>query len=67
MNTVIVRPYKCRPYSELRHIKITEWTKDEFSAFRKFNPDGNIDKFIREWEQTCNRLNPNRKMMKYDW
>lgn len=67
MNSVIVQPYKCRSYSELRYIKTHEWTKDELSAFRKFNPDGNIDKFIREWEQACNRLNPNRKVMKYDW
>ena len=65
--TVYVKPFKCRPYNELRHIKTAQWTKDELSAFRKFNPDGNIDKFIREWEQVCNRLNPNRKKMKYDW
>lgn len=65
--TVYVKPFKCRPYNELRHIKTAQWTKDELSAFRKFNPDGNIDKFIREWEQICNKLNPDRKAMKYDW
>lgn len=65
--TVYVKPFKCRPYNELRHIKASQWTKDELSAFRKFNPDGNIDKFIREWEQVCNKLNPNRKKMNYDW
>ncbi len=64
--TVYVKPFKCRPYNELRYIKTTQWTKDELSVFRKFNPDGNIDKFIREWEQVCNKLNPNRKKMKYD-
>lgn len=66
MNRVICQSYKCRPYSELRTIKISEWTKDELSAFRKFNPDGNTDRFIREWEQICNKLNPTRKGMKYD-
>ena len=66
MNSVIVQPYKCRSYSELRYIKTSEWTKDELSAFRKFNPDGNIDQFIREWETICNRLNPTRKGMRYD-
>lgn len=66
MNTVICQPFKCRPYSLLVTLKTSEWTKDELSAFRKFNPDGNIDKFIREWEQVCNKLNPNRKKMIYD-
>lgn len=66
MNNVLVKPFKCRLYSELRNIKTSEWTKDELSAFRKFNPDGNIDRFIREWEQICNKLNPTRKGMKYD-
>lgn len=65
--TVYVKPYNCRPLAELRHIKSHKWTKDELSAFRKFNPDGNIDKFIREWEQVCNKLNPNRKKMNYGW
>lgn len=63
---VYVKPFKCRPYNELRHIKTAQWTKDELSAFRKFNPDGNIDRFIREWEEICNKLNPTRKGMKYD-
>lgn len=67
MNIVICQPFKCRPLSELRNMKRSEWTKDELSAFRKFNPDGNIDQFIREWETICNRLNPTRKGMKYDW
>lgn len=66
MNTVIYQPFKCRPLSELRNMKTSEWTKDELSAFRKFNPDGNIDRFIREWETICNKLNPTRKGMKYD-
>lgn len=66
MNTVICQSFKCRPYSELRTINKSEWTKDELSAFRKFNPDGNIGRFIREWEQICNKLNPTRKGMKYD-
>lgn len=66
MNTVICQPFKCRPYSELVTLKTSEWTKDELSAFRKFNPDGNIDRFIREWETICNRLNPTRKGMRYD-
>lgn len=65
--TVYVKPYNCRPLAELRYISSHNWTKDECSAFKKFNPDGNIDKFIREWEQTCNKLNPNRKKMKYEW
>lgn len=65
--TVYVKPLKCRPYVEVMHLNRSEWTSDEKSAFRKFNPDANADKFIREWEQTCNRLNPNRKKMKYDW
>lgn len=67
MNTVICQPFKCRSLSELRNMKTSEWTKDELSAFRKFNPDGNIDRFIREWETICNKLNPIRKGMKYDW
>lgn len=67
MNRVISKPYNCRPLSELRYLKFQYWTKDELSAFRKFHTDGNIDKFIREWEATCNRINPNRKAMKYDW
>lgn len=66
MNTVICQPFKCRPYSELRYIKTSEWTKDELSAFRKFNSDGNIDRFIREWEETCNKINPEKKGMSYD-
>lgn len=66
MNRVICQPFKCRSYSELINIKTSEWTKDELSAFRKFNPDGNIDRFIREWEMICNKLNPARKGMKYD-
>lgn len=66
MNNVLVKPFKCRPYSELRNIKTSEWTKDELSAFRKFSPDGNIGRFIREWEQICNKLNSTRKGMKYD-
>lgn len=66
MNSVVVKPFKCRPYAELRNIKRSDWTKEELSAFRKFNPDGNIDKFIREWETICNKLNPTRKGMKYD-
>lgn len=61
MNTVICQPFKCRPYSLLVTLKTSEWTKDELSAFRKFNPDGNIDCFIREWEEICNKLNPTRK------
>lgn len=64
--TVYVKPFKCRPLSELRNMKTSEWTKDELSAFRKFNPDGNIDCFIREWEQVCSKLNPNRKETKYE-
>lgn len=64
MNSVTCQFFKCRPYSELRNIKISEWTKDELSAFRKFSADGNIDRFIREWEETCNKLNPTRKGMK---
>lgn len=64
MNTVICQPFKCRQLSELRNMKTSEWTKDELSAFRKFNSDGNIDRFIREWEQICNKLNPARKGMK---
>lgn len=64
MNTLICQPYKCRPYSELRNIKVSEWTRDEFSAFRKFNADGSMDRFIREWERICNKLNPTRKGMK---
>lgn len=67
MNIVIYQSFKCRPLSELRNMKTSEWTKDELSAFRKFNPDGNIDRFIREWETICNKLNPTRKGMKYDW
>lgn len=63
MNVAIVKPYNCRPLSELRLVPTSKWTKEEISAFRKFNPDCNIDKFIREWEQTCNKLNPNRKVM----
>lgn len=66
MNTVICQPFKCRPYSLLVTLKTSEWTKDELSAFRKFNSDGNIDRFIREWEEICNKLNPTRKGMKYD-
>lgn len=66
MNTVIRQPLKCRSYSELINIKISEWTKDELSAFRKFNQGGNIDRFIQEWETICNKLNPTRKGMKYD-
>lgn len=66
MNSVIVKPFKCRPYSELRNIKKIEWTKDELSAFRKFDLGGNIDRFIREWEEICNKLNPTREGMKYD-
>ena len=66
MNTVICQPFKCRPYSVLVTLKTSEWTKDELSAFRKFSPDGNIDRFIREWETICNRLNPTRKGMRYD-
>lgn len=66
MNNVLIKPFKCRPYSELRNIKISEWTKDELSAFRKFNPDGNIGRFIREWEETCNKINPERNGMSYD-
>lgn len=66
MDTVICQPFKCRSYSELRNIKKSEWTKDELSAFRKFNPDGNIDHFIREWETICNKLNPTRRGMKYE-
>jgi hypothetical protein len=66
MNSVLVKSFNCRPYSELRTIKTSEWTKDELTAFRKFNPDGNIDRFIREWEQICNKLNPTRKGMRYD-
>lgn len=66
MNSVLVKPFNCRPLSELRNMKTSEWTKDELSAFRKFNPDGNIDRFIREWETICNRLNPTRKGMRYD-
>ena len=66
MNTVICQPFKCRPYSMLVTLKTSEWTKDELSAFRKFNPDGNIDKFIREYETICNKLNPTRRGMKYD-
>lgn len=66
MNRVICQPFKCRPLSELRNMKTSEWTKDELSAFKKFNSDGNIDRFIREWEQICNKLNPTRKGMKYD-
>ena len=64
--TVYVKPYNCRPLAELRHIKSYKWTKDELSAFRKFNPDGNIDRFIREWEEICNKLNPTRRGMKYE-
>lgn len=67
MNTVTCQFFKCRPYSELRNTKISEWTKDELSAFRKFNPYGNIDRFIREWEEICNKLNPTRKGMEYDY
>lgn len=67
MHTVICQPFKCRPYSELRYIKTSEWTKDELSAFRKFKPGGNIDRFIWEWEETCNKINPERKGMSYDW
>lgn len=67
MNIVICQSFKCRPLSELRNMKTSEWTKDELSAFRKFNPDGNIDRFIREWETICNKLNPTRKGIKYDW
>lgn len=66
MNTVICQPFKCRPYSVLVTLKTSEWTKDELSTFRKFSPDGNIDRFIREWETICNRLNPTRKGMRYD-
>lgn len=66
MNSVLVKPFNCRPYSLLRYIKTSEWTKDELSAFRKFNPGSNIDRFIREWEETCNKINPERKGMKYD-
>lgn len=66
MNTVICQPFKCRPYSELRNIKTSKWTKDELSAFRKFNSYSNIDRFIREWETICNKLNPTRKGMRYD-
>lgn len=66
MNRVICQPFKCRPYSLLVTLKTSEWTKDELSAFRKFNSDGNIDKFIREWETICNKLNPTRKGMKYE-
>lgn len=66
MNTVIIQPFKCRPYSELRFIKTSNWTKDELTAFRKFSPDYNIGRFIREWETICNKLNPTRKGMKYD-
>lgn len=62
MNTVICQPFKCRPYSLLVTLKISEWTKDELSAFRKIN----ADRFICEWEQICNKLNPTRKGMKYD-
>lgn len=66
MNIVMRQPLKCRPYSELINIKTSEWTKDELSAFRKFNQDGNIYRFIQEWETICNKLNPTRKGMKYD-
>lgn len=66
MNTVICQPFKCRPLFELRNMKTSEWTKDELSAFRKFNSGGNIDQFIQEWETICNRLNPTRKGMRYD-
>lgn len=66
MNTVICQPFNCRPYLVLRNIKTSEWTRDELSAFRKFKSDGSIDRFIREWETTCNRLNPTRKGMIYD-
>lgn len=65
--TVYVKPFKCRPLSELRNMKISEWTRDELSTFRKFKSGSSIDRFIQEWEQACNRLNPNRKKMKYDW
>lgn len=66
MNIVICQLFKCRPYSLLVTLKRSEWTKDELSAFRKFNSNGNIDRFIREWEEICNKLNPKRKGMKYD-
>lgn len=66
MNIVISQPFKCRPYSLLVTLKTSEWTIDELSAFRKFNPDGNTDRFIREWEEICNKLNPTRKGMKYE-
>lgn len=66
MNRVICKPFKCRSYSLLVTLKTSEWTKEELSAFRKFNPDGNIDHFIREWEETCNKINPERKGMSYD-
>lgn len=66
MNRVICQTFNCRSYLVLRNIKTSEWTKDELSAFRKFNPDGNIDRFIREWETICNRLNPTRKGMIYE-
>lgn len=66
MNIAIVKPYNCRPLSELRFVPTHKWTKDELSAFRKFKSDGNIDRFIQEWEEICNKLNPTRKGMKYD-
>lgn len=66
MNAVICQPFKCRPYSLLVTLKTSEWTKDELSAFRKFNPYSNIYRFIREWEETCNKINPERKGMSYD-
>ena len=66
MNSAQVKPFNCRPLSKLRNMKTSEWTKDELSAFRKFNSDGNIDRFIREWEETCNKINPERKGISYD-
>lgn len=65
--TVYVKALKCRPYVEVMHLSRSEWTKDEVSAFRKFAADGTCDKFIKEWESVCNRLNPNRRRMKYEW
>lgn len=67
MNTVTCQFFKCRSYLELMNTGVSEWTEDEISAFRKFNSYDNADRFIREWEEICNKLNPTRKGMKYDY
>lgn len=56
-----VKPYKCRPLSELLIVDRRDWTKDELSAFNKFK--GNeLHNFVEEWETVCTLLNKDRSV-----